>query len=110
MKKLIATIAGLAMAGAALAQVDTTLPMLTGRGNADGRPGKAIVTHQTAPAPAGQTTPAPADQATQLEKFVVTGSLIPMPANEARSGSPPSRDPRISAIHGLLRSLTLSRE
>jgi hypothetical protein len=72
MKTLIITLAGLAMAGAALAQVDPTRPMLTGRGNVSTRPAQLIVTNQTSPA-----IPAKADQPVQLDKFQVTGSLLP---------------------------------
>jgi hypothetical protein len=68
MKRTIAIVAGLAIAGAAFAQVDTKRPMVTGRGNVNGHPGKVIVTNQTDPK---------ADEAIQLEKFVVTGSLLP---------------------------------
>ncbi len=70
MKKIIAAIAGLATAGAALAQVDTTHLMITGIGNANAKPGAVIVTNQTAPANASST------DTTTLEKFVVTGSLL----------------------------------
>ncbi len=48
MKKQLAAIAGLAMAGAAPARVDTTRPMVAGHGNVYVRPAKVIVTHQTA--------------------------------------------------------------
>ena len=74
MKTLLVTFAGLAMAGAAFAQVDPTRPMLTGRGNVSTRPAQLIVTNQTSPA-----TPAPAatDDTVKLEKFNVTGSLLP---------------------------------
>ncbi len=67
MKKLIAMIAGLALAGAALAEVNPTKPMLTGRGNVTVRPSQVIVTNQTADKP---------DEGINLDKFVVTGSLI----------------------------------
>ena len=72
MKKTLAVLAGLAVAGAAFATVDTTRPMMTGRGNVNARPGKVIVTNQTA-------QPA-SDEALKLEKFVVTGSLLAHPA------------------------------
>jgi hypothetical protein len=68
MKTLISTIAGLALASAAMAQVDTTRPMVTGHGNVSLHPQKVIVTNQTAAAPQDETV--------ALEKFVVTGSLI----------------------------------
>jgi len=77
MKRLFVTIAVLAMAGAATAQVDTTRPMLTGHGNASARPQKTIVTNQTAAESGGQ--------ALTLDKFVVTGSLIQGPAKKAKS-------------------------
>jgi hypothetical protein len=70
MKKILAIIAGLAFAGAALAQVDTTRPMVTGHGNVNAQPRKVIVTNQTA---------APSDDALKLDKFVVTGSLLKHP-------------------------------
>lgn len=76
MRKLIITIAGLASAGAALAQVDTTRPMLTGHGNVVIRPQRVIVANQTATASG--------DTAVTLEKFVVTGSLIKAPAKAAK--------------------------
>ena len=71
MKNILAIIAGLALTGAAFAQVNPRQPMLTGHGNVNGRPGKIIVTHQTA----GQS-----GETVQLEKFVVTGSLMKHPA------------------------------
>jgi hypothetical protein len=67
MKKILVTIAGLALAGAALAQVDPTRPMVTGHGNVSGRPGKVILTNQTAATP---------EETVKLDKFVVTGSLM----------------------------------
>ena len=75
MKNLLVTIAGLAIASAALAQVDPTRPMVTGHGNVDGRPGKIIVTNQTAAKP---------DEAVKLDKFLVTGSLLPKVAPDTR--------------------------
>jgi len=75
MKKLFVTIAGLALAGAALAQVNPTRPMVTGRGNVNSRPGTIIVTNQTA---------AKSAETVKLENFVVTGSLLPKPAKEIR--------------------------
>ncbi len=70
MKKIITAIAGLATAGAALAQVDTSRLMIVGIGNANAKPGAMIVTNQTAPANSAST------DTTTLEKFVVTGSLL----------------------------------
>lgn len=70
MKKIIAAFAGLATAGAALAQVDTTHLMIVGIGNANAKPGDVIVTNQTAAASSTST------DLTTLEKFVVTGSLL----------------------------------
>ena len=67
MKKLLVIFAGLAIAGAAVAQVNPARPMLTGRGNVDARPGKVIVTNQADIKPA---------EAVTLDKFVVTGSLL----------------------------------
>ena len=75
MKNLLVTIAGLAIASAALAQVDPTRPMVTGHGNVNSRPGKIIVTNQTAAKPG---------EAVKLEKFLVTGSLLPKTAPEIR--------------------------
>ncbi len=77
MKKILAIIAGLTLAGAAFAQVNPSQPMLTGHGNVDGRPGKIIVVHQTA-GQAGETV--------RLDKFVVTGSLMNHPAPKAVRG------------------------
>ena len=76
MKTLIITLAGLASAGAAFASVDPTRPMVTGRGNVTARPAQVIVTNQTSTTPA---TPdkAKADETISLEKFQVTGSLLP---------------------------------
>lgn len=72
MKTSLVTLAALALAGAAFATapVDPTRPMVTGRGNVAARPGKVIVTNQTAP------EAAKADESIKLEKFVVTGSLL----------------------------------
>ena len=75
MKKLIVTIAVLAMAGAAMAQVNPTRPMVTGHGNVNDRPGKVIVTNQT---------DAKTDDVQKLDKFLVTGSLLPKAAPETR--------------------------
>jgi hypothetical protein len=71
MKKLILTLAGLVIASVAFASVDPTRPMVTGRGNVSGRPGKVIATNQTQ---------AKADETVRLEKFQVTGSLLKHPA------------------------------
>ena len=71
MKKLLVTIAGLAIAGAAFAQVNPTRPMVTGHGNVDLLPGKVIITNQTNNK---------ADEPLKLEKFLVTGSLLMHPA------------------------------
>ena len=68
MKIALTTIAGLALAGSALAGIDPTRPMVTGHGNVSLHPQKVIVTNQTAAAPQDETV--------ALEKFVVTGSLI----------------------------------
>lgn len=85
MKKILVTLAGLALASAALAaSVDPTRPMVTGRGNVCAKPASLIVTHQTAPtnpAPAATTT----QDAMQLDQFVVTGSLIPRAASASKS-------------------------
>jgi hypothetical protein len=83
MKKIITAIAGLATAGAALAQVDTTRLMIIGVGNANAKPGAVIVTNQTAPANATSTD----TSTTTLEKFVVTGSLL----GHDKKGQKPSR-------------------
>jgi hypothetical protein len=74
MKTLVIIIAGLAMTGAAMAQVDPTRPMVTGRGNVAARPQKVIVTNQTATA--SQAAASQNEKALVLEKYVVTGSLI----------------------------------
>ncbi|MGA2018649.1 MAG: hypothetical protein ABSH26_17040 [Opitutaceae bacterium] len=83
MKTLLVAIAGLATAGAALAQVDTTRPMVTGHGNVAARPQKVIVTNQTPTA--SQVAATSSDQTLTLEKFVVTGSLIQRPAKAAKN-------------------------
>lgn len=79
MKTLIIALAGLASAGAAFASVDPTRPMVTGRGNVSARPAQVIVTNQTTPAPAAK----PSDDTVQLDKFQVTGSLLPHSAAPA---------------------------
>jgi hypothetical protein len=76
MKNILATIAALALAGAALAQVDPTQPMVTGHGNVSGRPGRIIPTYQTAKS----------GESVQLQKFIVTGSLMKQPAAKAVPG------------------------
>jgi hypothetical protein len=75
MNKLVALLAVLATSSAALAQVDPTRPMVTGRGNVDARPGKVIVTNQTK---------TDAKESVTLDKFEVTGSLIKRDAKPAR--------------------------
>ena len=75
MKKLLVAIAMLATAGAAMAQVNPTRPMVTGRGNVISRPGKVIVTNQTGPK---------VEEPQRLEKFMVPGSLLPKAAPETR--------------------------
>ena len=77
MKNVLITFAGLALASAAFAQVDPTRAMVTGHGNVSTLPAKLIVTNQTSPA-----TPAKADDTVQLDKFQVTGSLLPLEAYE----------------------------
>jgi ribosomal protein L21 len=67
MKTMIAFLAGLALAGAAVAEVNPTRPMLTGRGNVAVSRGQVIVTNQTASA---------ADDTIKLDNLVVTGSLL----------------------------------
>lgn len=67
MKKILITFAGLALAGAAVAQVNPTRPMLTGHGNAAIQPAKIMVTNQTDPK---------GEESIKLEKFIVTGSLL----------------------------------
>jgi len=63
-----------ALAGTAFAApaVDPARPMVTGRGNVETRPVRVMPTHQAAPAKAGEEV--------KLDKFVVTGSLLPQPA------------------------------
>ena len=80
MKNVLITFAGLALASAAFASVDTTKPMVTGRGNVSTQPAKLIVTNQTSPA---QAEPAKADDTVNLDKFQVTGSLLPHAAAPA---------------------------
>jgi hypothetical protein len=76
MKKLIALLAGLAIAGAAWAKVDPTRPMVTGHGNVTTSPQKVIVTNQTAATPAAPANGS-SDAVLKLDKFEVTGSLLP---------------------------------
>lgn len=71
MKSSLLVITLAAFAGVASAAVNPTRPMVTGRGNVDARPAKVIVTNQTAEK---------ADESIKLEKFVVTGSLLPKTA------------------------------
>jgi len=71
MKTHLIPLAGLAIASVAFGKVDTTQPMVTGQGNATVRPARVMVTNGTADA-AG--TSASADK---LDKFIVTGSLLP---------------------------------
>ena len=54
---------------AATAQVDPARPMVTGRGNVASRPGSVIVTNQT-------------EELVKLDKFLVTGSLLPKASPE----------------------------
>jgi hypothetical protein len=70
MKTSLITLAGLAIASAAFADVDPSNPMIIGFGNTRSRPGAVVMTNQTAPA-----TPIPGEPTT-LDKFFVTGSLI----------------------------------
>jgi hypothetical protein len=77
MKTLLATLAGLTLVSAALAQVNPTRPMVTGHGNVTAQPVKVVITNQTADKP---------DDSVKLEKFVVTGSLIKHPAAQKPRG------------------------
>lgn len=79
MKKILILVAGLAFAGAAFASVDPSRPMVTGRGNVDVRPARVIKTNQTATA-----TPAATEDTINLDKLVVTGSLLKAPAKAKR--------------------------
>jgi hypothetical protein len=65
----------MSLAGTALALVDPKLPMVTGRGNVTGRPGRVIVTNQM------DTN---SDQTVRLNEFLVTGSLIHRPGKTAK--------------------------
>ena len=69
MKKLIVLLVLPALSTLAFAQVDTSKPMVTGKGNVAALPGRVLVTNQTAPAPE-------ADATVKLTKFEVTGSLL----------------------------------
>lgn len=51
MKKILVLLAVLATSATALAQVDPTRPMVTGRGNVSTQPAKVIVTNQAAAKP-----------------------------------------------------------
>ena len=79
MKKILCLLAGLALASSAFAAVNPQRPMITGRGNVDVRPAKVIKTNQTAPAAA--TTD---DTTLNLDKIVVTGSLMKHPVKAVR--------------------------
>jgi hypothetical protein len=80
MKITLVTLVSLAAATAAFAELNPSLPMVTGSGNVITHPVHSVVTNQTAASQAAGT-----DQASiTLEKFVVTGSLIPPQAT--RSG------------------------
>lgn len=78
MKNKILLLAGLALAGTAFAQVNPAQPMMTGKGNVAVRPVQVIVTNQTAPAAK------PDDPTMNLDKLVVTGSLLKHPAKTAK--------------------------
>lgn len=69
MKKLIVLLVLPALSTLAFAQVDTSKPMVTGKGNVAALPGRVLVTNQTASAPE-------ADATVKLTKFEVTGSLL----------------------------------
>ncbi len=77
MKNKLLLLAALALAGTAFAQVNPAQPMVTGKGNVTVRPAKVIVTNQTA-------TAAKADDTVNLDKIVVTGSLMKHPAKAAK--------------------------
>lgn len=70
MRNVLILLAGLASAGAALAQVDPTHVMITGIGNSNAKPGDFVVTNQT------ESSNPSTSETTTLEKFVVTGSLL----------------------------------
>ena len=81
MKKLLVLLALPVLSTLAFAQVDTSKPMVTGKGNvAASLPGRVLITNQT------QTTPAPtAEKPVELTKFEVTGSLLRPAAKSAES-------------------------
>jgi hypothetical protein len=75
MKKTLVSLAVLALASAALAEVNPSRPMMTGHGNVVAtQPAKVIVTNQTAAKP---------EETQTLEAFQVTGSLIGKPVKAA---------------------------
>ncbi len=63
----------MALPAAAFAQVNPAQPMVTGRGNVGVRPAHVLIANQTAKP----------DDSVQLDKFVVTGSLL-KPAKPAK--------------------------
>ena len=83
MKKLLvllALLAFLVLSTLAFAQVDTSKPMVTGKGNVAALPGRVLVTNQTKTA-----TPPTAEKPVELTKFEVTGSLLRPAAKSAES-------------------------
>ena len=85
MRNVLILLAGLASAGAALAQVDPTHLMITGIGNANAKPGDFVVTNQTE---SSNTSGTSTGETTTLEKFVVTGSLL---GHEAKASKAPTK-------------------
>lgn len=79
MKHVIRIVAMLACAGNAFAAVDPQRPMVTGKGNVEARPAKVVITNQTA------ATEASESPVVILDKFEVTGSLIPQAPAKAKA-------------------------
>ena len=81
MKKLLVLLALPVLSALAFAQVDTSKPMVTSKGNVTATlPGRVLVTNQTK-----TTTPPTAEKPVELTKFEVTGSLLRPVARSAES-------------------------
>ncbi len=83
MKKLLVLLALPVLSTLAFAQVDTSKPMVTGKGNVTATlPGRVLITNQTQ---AKTATPPTAEKPVELTKFEVTGSLLRPAAKSAES-------------------------
>jgi hypothetical protein len=85
MKKLLVLLALPVLSTLAFAQVDTSKPMVTGKGNVTATlPGRVLITNQTQ---TKTTTPPTAEKPVELTKFEVTGSLLRPAAKPAATAS-----------------------